>query len=174
MADPFQDIVDQIRATKGAPDPIAAALDVLQRAISAPDALRAATEGVEEDETSLFEDEHFSIWRCRFQPHVLMPPHEHRLPVLIAAYDGAESSILYERSEGGLKEIGNVTAKSGEVILLPEDAIHAVTAEGDRPSDAIHVYFGPLMSLKRDLFDWDTGEPVDFTMEAFESMTRPV
>jgi predicted metal-dependent enzyme (double-stranded beta helix superfamily) len=64
----------------------------------------------------------------------------------IAAYDGAEKSILFRRAEGGLKHEETKLARAGEIISLEEDSIHAVTAEGMRPSLAIHVYMGPLMA----------------------------
>ncbi len=101
-----------------------------------------------------------------------MPPHEHCLKVLIGAYSGGEKSILYERTADGLKEIDTVIAYAGEVIALDKDAIHAVTTQDDQPSHAIHVYFGPLMKLERDLFDWDSGHAVNFTLENFDAMKR--
>ncbi len=32
---------------------------------------------------------------------------------------------------------------------------------------------GPLMKLKRALFDWETGEKVEFSMDNFYAMQKP-
>ena len=53
------------------------------------------------------------------------------------------------------------------------EGIHAVVGNGDQASLALHVYMGPVTTLKRDLYDWTTGEPVEFTMENFDKMKRP-
>jgi len=169
----YEALVADVRAAATRPEPIEAIRAVLHAAIADPAAIRAVYSETEDDEVCLFEDESLSIWRCRFQPTEFLPPHEHKLPVLIAAYSGAEESTMYRREANKLKKTGTLRVRAGEVTLLDEDAIHSVTALDDQPSDAFHVYMGPLMSLKRDLFDWDTGRVVQFTMENFHSMIRP-
>ena len=149
----FEKLVETIKVAETNDDPETAISTVLQQAISNPDAIFAATPKEAEEVVCLYEDDRLSIWSCRFLPNVMMPPHEHCLKVLIGTYSGAEKSVLYKRTDDGLKETGTVTAETGKVIVLDKDAIHAVTAAGDIPSDAIHVYLGPLMQLERDLFD---------------------
>lgn len=173
MAFLYERLVADLRHAVMAEDAMTAVRAILEAAIANPAAIRETDGEITEDETRLFEDQTISIWRCRFHPHEVMPPHEHKLPVLIACYSGGEKSILFQRANGRLEETGTITACAGEVIELDADVIHAVTSEGGQPSDAIHVYFGGLMSLKRDLFDWDTGQPVPFTMDKFEAMKRP-
>lgn len=170
----FDAMVSSIKDRLTAADPQLAIQTYLQDLVRDPAPLLAASDKLSEPETLFHEDDDLSIWHCRFQPDVMLPPHEHLLPVLIACYSGEELSLLYQSGEAGLDQVGEISAAEGEVIALDRDAIHAVTAKGDRPSEAIHVYLGPLMKLKRDLYDWDTGKAVDFTMEAFEGMKRPV
>lgn len=167
-------MVRAIRQAAAQPDPENAVREMLQETIRNPAQIFAATSDEEGDETLYFEDDTVSIWRCRFHPKILMPPHEHCLKVLIGAYSGGEKSILYERTADGLKEVDTVVARAGDIIVLDKDAIHAVTTHDDQPSDAIHVYLGPLMKLERDLFDWDSGKAVNFTLENFDAMKRPV
>ena len=170
----FEKLVEAIKAAQTNDNPEAAISDVLQQAIRNPDAIFAATPQGAEEETCHYEDDRLSIWSCRFHPNVMMPPHEHCLKVLIGTYSGAEKSVLYKRTDDGLKETGTITAETGEVIVLDKEAIHAVTAAGGCPSDAIHVYLGPLMQLERDLFDWDSGAVVPFTMDNFEAMKKAI
>ena len=168
----FETMVADIKSCVRQADKFTAIRGFLEELVTRPDDLLAASNKLEAPETLLHEDEDVSIWHCRFQPDVIMPPHEHLLPVFIAAYAGEEKSFLYTPGQNGLHHIGDISASAGEVILLEKDAIHAVTAAGDTPSEAIHVYLGPLMTLKRDLYDWESGHSIDFTMEAFEAMKR--
>lgn len=170
----FETLVQDICTHAASETPIADIQDYLQNLVDAPDALLAATPHDGPDETLLFEDDRVSIWHCRFQPGVMVPPHEHLMPVVIGAYAGCETSILFDRSGDEMTERGRISARAGEVIALDKDAVHAVIAEGTTPSEAIHVYMGPLTAIKRDLFDWDTGAAVPFTMEAFQELSREV
>lgn len=170
----FDDLVHDLKACLDAPDPPVAIRTRLQRLVRDPAPVLAASDTLQAPETLFHEDDDLSIWHCRFQPGVMLPPHEHLLPVLIACYSGEERSLLYRSEDAGLEQIGEISASAGQVITLDRDAIHAVTAAGENPSEAIHVYLGPLMQLKRDLYDWDSGQTVAFTMEAFEAMKRPV
>ncbi len=173
MSFDFDGFASQVRAAAQEPDPSSAVHNLLKDIVSNPDPIVAATPQGGEDEVHLFEDETVSIWLCRFQPHVVMPPHEHKLEVHIAVYSGGEKNILFRPENGKLQHESTKVIGPGDVVTLNEDCIHAVTAEGDEPSFALHVYMGPLMKLKRDLFDWGTGEAVAFTMENFDSMKRP-
>jgi predicted metal-dependent enzyme (double-stranded beta helix superfamily) len=168
----FSDLTQRLRAVVGTPRAESAIRSQLEQTVADPGPLLAATENLPEDEIMYFEDEHLSIWHCRFQPDFLMPPHEHKLKVFIAGYSGVERSILYQRTDQGLVEKGTVDARAGEVIELGQNAIHAVRAAEGVPSYAIHVYLGPLMQLKRDLYDWDSGKAVEFSMDNFEAMKR--
>ncbi len=170
----FEKLVEAIKTAETNDNPEIAITNVLQQAISNPKAIFAATPQGVEEETCHYEDDKLSIWSCRFHPNVMMPPHEHCLKVLIGSYSGAEKSVLYKLTDDGLKETSTITANTGEVIVLEKDAIHAVTADGDIPCDAIHVYLGPLMQLERDLFDWDSGAVVPFTMDNFEAMKKAI
>ncbi len=169
----FETMVQDLRACVGSPDPQVAIRTFLEELVQNSAPLLAASDQLSDPETLFFEDADLSIWHCRFQPGTIMPPHEHLLPVFIACYAGEEKSILYQAGDAGLEHISDLSASAGDVILLDQDAIHAVTAEGTHPSEAIHVYLGPLMTLKRDLFDWESGDAVPFTMDAFERMKRP-
>ncbi|WP_424988477.1 hypothetical protein [Microbulbifer sp. S227A] len=127
---------------------------------------------MDDDEIMVHEDETVSIWTCRYAPDVVFAPHEHRMGVQIAVYRGAEVEVLYRREPGKLRHGGNHLVRAGDVARLGPQAIHAITADGDAPSIAIHVYEGPLTRIKRALFDWTSGEKIEFSMENFHAMAR--
>ncbi len=173
MSFSFDSFVADIRAAADGPDANAKVRAEIERCITNPDQIVAATPADGEDEVMLFEDQSVSIWWCRFQPHVVMPPHEHLLEVHIGAYAGAEKNIVFTQTGGRLAHDFTRVVRAGEMLSLDRDCIHAVTADGDVRSLALHVYMGPLMQLTRGLFDWDTGDKIDFTMENFNQMKRP-
>lgn len=166
--------VSAMRRAAAADQPVRAVRAALRQALDDAEGFAAIIAAQADDEDHLFEDDGLSVWTCRFHPGALIPPHEHRMPVHIGVVGGAERNILYRRRDGALAEAGEKLVGPGEVLSLGPEAIHSVTAAGDTPSLALHVYLGPLMRVERSLFDWDTGAPVPFTMANLQAMTRPV
>ncbi|MEO9819479.1 MAG: hypothetical protein ABJZ83_07705 [Yoonia sp.] len=167
----LEDLFGQIRDAAASGDRSSAIRAVLLESQSRKDDLAEAIAELIADEIMVFEDETCSIWTCRYSSDVVFAPHEHCMGVHIAVYRGAEVEVLYKREPGKLRHGGNSLVKAGDVVRLGPDAIHAITAD-DKQSIAIHVYEGPLTRIKRSLFDWTTGEEVEFTMENFHAMAR--
>ena len=136
------------------------------------DAIADAIANTPDDEVMLFEDETCSIWTCRYSSDVVFSPHEHCMPVHIGVYRGTEVEVLYKREPGVLRHGGNKLVNAGDVISLGPDAIHAITADGDVQSHTIHIYEGALTKIERSLFNWETGEALDFSMENFYALAR--
>lgn len=146
--------------------------DFLVKSMSEQSAIAAAIADQPEDEVLLHEDETCSIWSCRYDAEVVLPPHEHCMTAHLAVYRGTEVEVLFNRDETGLSHSRNVNVESGEVVTLDSDIIHAVTADGKTRSHAIHIYEGPLTRVKRSLFSWEKGDPIAFTMNNFHAMMR--
>ncbi|MEM1108399.1 MAG: hypothetical protein AAGH99_06880 [Planctomycetota bacterium] len=172
MAFTYEGFVAAVQEAASGDKPAEAVGQLMRETLADPAAVAAAIPPRDEDEVHLFEDGAVSIWNCRFQSDVVVPPHEHKMPVWIGVISGAEKNIFYRRDDDGLHEIGTRVIRPGEVVAIGDDAIHAVTAEGDEPSDALHVYLGELTAVERDLFDWFSGEAVEFTMDNFEKMKK--
>lgn len=168
----IENFVELARIAAASDSPTSTIRDLLKSSMSKADDIADAIASLEDDEVMLFEDETCSIWTCRYDPDVVLAPHEHCMSVHIAVYRGAEIEVLYKRESGRLKHGGNKVISAGEVASLGPDAIHAISAEGLGQSHAIHVYEGPLTAVKRSLFDWNSGAEVDFTIENFHAMQR--
>lgn len=168
----LEDFVAQIREAAASEDRKSAIRALLQDSQSRKDLLADAIAALEEDEVMFFEDDTCSIWTCRYDPSVVFAPHEHGMGVQIAVYRGTEVEVLYKREPKKLRHGGNKLVKAGDVVRLGPEAIHAITADGHEQSIAIHVYEGPLTQIERALFDWSTGEEVEFSMENFHTMAR--
>lgn len=164
--------VDEARAAAGEADPAEALRELLVETLADCDAMADAIAAQPEDEVMLFEDGTCSIWSSRFDPDVVLPPHEHCMAVHIAVYRGAEVEVMYHREPDGLQFGGATAVPAGSLVSLGADAVHAVTANGTGQSHAIHIYEGPLTEVKRSLFNWEDGGAVDFTVDNFHAMMR--
>ena len=173
-------LVEQLRAAAAArateadssADRSKAIRAVLQKSLEDREPTADAIAAIAEDELLLHEDETCSIWSCRYDTETVLAPHEHCMAVHIAVYRGTELEVLYKREANRLRHGGNKPVSAGQLVSLGADAIHAVTADGEGQSHAIHVYEGPLTTIERSLFDWETGDKVAFTMENFHAMAR--
>ena len=168
----LNEIVKQAVEAASSGKPSLAIRKVLENSMSERSTLSAEIAAQPEDEILLFEDETCSIWTCRYDPDVVLPPHEHLMSVHIAVYSGTELEVLYHRDKNTLRHANNKMITEGEVVSLEPDVVHAVTAEGDGLSHALHIYEGPLTQVKRSLFDWTSGNKVEFTMDNFRAMQR--
>lgn len=93
----------------------------------------------------------------------------------IGLYVGVEDNTFYRRSGGGIVVSGGRELEVGDVGLLGDDTIHAVTNPRPAFTAAIHVYGGDITNTPgRSEWDEDTrGEvPYDFerTRAYFESV----
>jgi predicted metal-dependent enzyme (double-stranded beta helix superfamily) len=106
-----------------------------------------------EDELLVHASPALTIYHITLTPGVSYPPHDHRMPAMIALYDGVETSCSYRRSGPGLELVQTHDYRAPCVEALPADAIHSVLNPGTVRSAAIHVYFGDLTSMKRSVWD---------------------
>jgi predicted metal-dependent enzyme (double-stranded beta helix superfamily) len=106
-------------------------------------------------------------------PGFKTPPHNHNMWAVIGAYDGQENNTFYRRSGSGLEKAGGKDLKTGDVILLGEDTIHAIANPLDRVSCAIHVYGGDLMNFSnRSVWDPFTFEEHPYDLELLREYSR--
>jgi hypothetical protein len=94
------------------------------------------------------------------------PPHNHLMWAVIGVYDGQENNYFYRRSNDSLETAGGKELKPPDVLVLGEEAIHAIENPFDRTSFAIHVYGGDLLSAPRRMWN-----PFTLQEEPFESQT---
>ncbi|MEQ8652773.1 MAG: hypothetical protein RIC87_09950 [Kiloniellales bacterium] len=169
----YDSFVEAARAAAASAEPGKAVRELLSETVRDPELQAAGLPDQDEGETHLFEDETVSIWSCRFDPDVVMPPHEHLMDVHIGVVTGGEKNIFFREEDGRLVHVSSKVVQPGDVLSLGRNAIHGVTADGDRQSHALHVYIGPLMQIERRLFEWQSGRSVPFTMENFARLTLP-
>ncbi|MEP3199117.1 MAG: hypothetical protein ABJO57_14670 [Lentilitoribacter sp.] len=168
----YTNFVSKIRKAASSKNASKTVFDELRATLNDQRLLNEGLPIQDEDEILLFEDDTVSIWSCMFDPQFIMPAHEHKMEVHIGAVTGFEKNIMFEKNGNSLEHTETKIVSPGEILSIHEDAIHAVSARGEKHSHALHVYMGPLTKVKRDLFEWETGQAVTFSEENFESMKR--
>ena len=82
---------------------------------------------------------------------------------------GSEVSTIYDKTEDkkGLTVTGTLTANVGEVVSLPEDAIHHIENPNNDTAHSLHIYGGDFNAVmdERSLWDFDNHEEKSFNFK---------
>ena len=107
--------------------------------------------------------------------------HNHTVFACIGQLIGAEVSTVYSKnkSEKGLTVSSTLAADAGEVISLPEDAIHHIENPNNETAYSLHIYGGDFKAVmeKRSLWDIDDHHEKSFSfkeliVESIKGMKR--
>ena len=107
------------------------------------------------DELQLAAAPEMTVYHITLSPRIHYPPHDHRMPAMIALYQGTETSFSYRRIGRSLEHVQRHDYAAPCIATLPADAIHSVVNMGAARSAAIHVYFGDLTAAERSIWDRD-------------------
>jgi predicted metal-dependent enzyme (double-stranded beta helix superfamily) len=146
------------------PDPQAAVLEVLARAVrSSADVRTALGETREAAIRVLHRSKTLTIFSATWTPRMNLMPHNHRLWAAIGIYTGREDNILWKRTPGRIEGVGARALFEGETVGLPSDAIHSVTNPLSRFTGGLHIYGGDFFDTARSQWDPETfaEEPSD-------------
>ena len=124
------------------------------------------------DEMLLGSSPELTVYHIALSPRIHYPPHDHRVPAMIALYQGAETSFSYRRNGRALVRAERHDHAAPCVAALPADAIHSVVNLGDVRSAAIHVYFGDLTAVERSIWDADLREERRFDNRFYFEQAR--
>ena len=140
------------------PEPRLAVRDLLTRTVSlgseVADALPPDRAGI----TLLHNAPDLTVIKVVWAPGMRLYPHDHRMWAAIGIYTGREDNAFFRRdpdAAGRLVESGGKDIEAGDVLLLGDDAIHAVANPADRLTGAIHVYGGDFVNQPRS--QWGPG-----------------
>ncbi|HET6919378.1 MAG TPA: hypothetical protein VFI46_07925 [Jiangellaceae bacterium] len=142
-------------------EPRRAVREVLQRALSQPDRVAAALAPTEGGFTLLHHTPDLTVIDVVWAPGMRIYPHDHRMWAAIGIYAGQEDNEFFRRSGPGSRTLTGSGGKQlavGDVLLLGDDTIHAVTNPLSGLAGAIHVYGGDFINEPRS--QWGPG-PVE-------------
>jgi predicted metal-dependent enzyme (double-stranded beta helix superfamily) len=151
---------------------------VLERAMSRPGEVADALPVTRAEIVPLYVSDGLSIQKVVWAPGMRRPPHNHLMWAAIGLYGGQEDNDFYRRGGAGIVASGGRELRTGDVALLGDDAIHAVTNPLRSFTGAIHVYGGDIAGRTgRSEWDDDTlaERPYDYdaTRAYFEAANAP-
>jgi predicted metal-dependent enzyme (double-stranded beta helix superfamily) len=157
MALEVDDIVARCQAAIRETTPSLAVRDVLDELVRDPSGLEAAVGEVERGGiTRLHVSDELTVLRVAWTPGMVLYPHDHRVWAVIGIYGGQEDNTFYRRTPQGLTESGGREVPAGDVLVLGDDAIHAVANHRREYAAALHVYGGDFFAPGRSEWDWET------------------
>ena len=106
-------------------------------------------------------------------PGVIQPPHDHSMTAMIGVFEGCEEQRFWARGDDGITPAAGRMLEAGEVVVLRERAIHAISSPAHAPARAIHVYLGDIYDVDRSIFDPDTLEEHPMTDDRYDAFCRP-
>ena len=145
--------------------PPLAARDVMDDLVRQPAALEAVLGPVTEGGIqTLHHSPDLTILRIAWTPGISLNPHEHAMWAVAGMYGGQEDNVFYRRSTDGLEPVGGRELPAGDVLVMGEEAIHAVSNPRRQFAVAVHVYGGDFFGATRSEWDPTTfvEQPRDF------------
>ena len=165
----IDNFVNNARQAANAQNPRAAIKSLMEATVGDPVTLQQSIPDYDEDDIIWFEDEHVSIWHCRFIPGKSVPPHDHQMSATIGLYRGSERNEFYNKpTDTGIIKSGELILQAGDVTQIGPNAIHSVRCVGDQPCCGIHVYLGKLTTVQRSLVDPRSGEQLAFSDDNYQ------
>jgi predicted metal-dependent enzyme (double-stranded beta helix superfamily) len=147
-------------------EPRLAVRDVLERAVHRPGELAEALPATQAELVPLHASPEVSVLKVVWAPGMRFRAHNHLMWAAIGLYQGQEDNTFYRRAGDGIVVAGGRELRTGDVALLGDDAIHAVTNPLPALTAAIHVYGGDITRRPgRREWDEDSGAEVDYDFE---------
>jgi predicted metal-dependent enzyme (double-stranded beta helix superfamily) len=157
----IDEFLAECRQARNETEPRRATREVLTRALDRPgevgDALRPTEGGI----TLLHHEPDLTVIHVVWAPGMQLFPHDHRMWAVIGIYEGQEDNTFFRRSgpdRRSLTESGGKELATGDVLVLGDDAIHAVGNPKDHLTAAVHIYGGDFVNEPRS--QWGPG-PVE-------------
>ncbi len=175
--------VEDCVASLGEADVRAAIMEHLTRAVSDHAAvLKGMGEPNEAGLDVLLRSPRLTIFAAKWAPNMTLSPHNHLMWAMIGIYTGREDNMFWKRSPHsprGLVAGGARAMFAGDVVEMPEDAIHSVTNPLGRFTAGLHIYGGDFFDTERSLWNAETlaeepsnGEIVRAVFEAENAKLR--
>jgi predicted metal-dependent enzyme (double-stranded beta helix superfamily) len=153
------EFVEQCRDALGESEPRLAIRDLLEQTVNRGDEVERALPARRGELTALHTSPEITVLKVIWAPGMAIYPHDHRMWAAIGIYRGREDNTFFRRSGNDLVRSGSKEVADGDVVLLGDDAVHAVENPLAECTGAIHVYGGDFFN--REMLQWnpETLEP---------------
>jgi predicted metal-dependent enzyme (double-stranded beta helix superfamily) len=139
-------------------EPRRATRELLTRALARPDDVATVFDPGEGGLNLLYHAPDLTVLNVVWAPGMRLYPHNHRMWAIIGVYAGQEDNTFYRRTSPGGHAItvsGGRELATGDVLVLGDDAIHAVANPKPKLTGAIHIYGGDFVNEPRS--QWGPG-----------------
>jgi predicted metal-dependent enzyme (double-stranded beta helix superfamily) len=113
----------------------------------------------------LYRSPQLTVLNVVWAPGMTLRPHDHRMWAAIGIYAGQEDNAFYRRHTTGLVSSGGKELREGDVVMLGDETIHAVTNPKREHTGAIHVYGGDFVATPRNQWDPATFEEQPYDLD---------
>jgi predicted metal-dependent enzyme (double-stranded beta helix superfamily) len=145
--------VAECRACVEESEPRLAVADLLERTVDPASQCEAALPAERAELTTLHHSPDLTVLKVVWAPGMSIWPHDHTMWAAIGIYTGQEDNTFFRRVEGSLQPRRTRELSTADVVLLGDDAIHAVHNPLGECTGSIHVYGGDFFG--RDVSQWD-------------------
>jgi predicted metal-dependent enzyme (double-stranded beta helix superfamily) len=129
--------------------PALAVRDVLKRALDRPGDVADAFGAKEGGLNFVHLSPELTVLHVTWAPGMQLYPHNHEMWAVIGIYGGQEDNTFYRRDGNTLVQSGGKSLREKDILVLGDDAIHAVANPMERLTGAIHVYGGDFVNEPR-------------------------
>lgn len=164
----IETFVDECQAAIGEDRPHAAVREVLERHLDRGPSREAVARALPPDHAGivpLHAADDLTVLQVVWGPGMRIFPHDHRMWAAIGIYVGTEDNEFFRRGPEGLTASGGKALHDGDVLVLGDDAVHAVANPLRSFTGAIHVYGGDFFATPRSQWDPDTREEKPYDIE---------
>lgn len=162
----IDEFVADCRAALSETQPRQAIAELLRRAMREPSAVVEALPPTQAEVVAYHASSDLTVLKVVWAPGMSIRPHNHLMWAAIGVYGGREDNTFFRRADGGIVASGGRSLDIGDVALLGDDAIHAVTNPRQSLTAAVHVYGGNLTDCPgRSEWDVDTLEELPYDFE---------
>jgi predicted metal-dependent enzyme (double-stranded beta helix superfamily) len=161
----LEELVAECKLALGEPEPRLAVRELLTRTVADGDAVADVLRPTEGGLQFAYVSAELTVLHVVWAPKMRLYAHDHRMWAAIGVYTGQEDNAFYRRAADEprhLQESGGKSLVAGDVLLLGDDAIHAVTNPRGALTGALHVYGGDFVHEPRSQWPPDgLEEPFD-------------
>ena len=173
----IEQFVAECRAGLEEPEPRLAVSDLLERTVAMSDSVEEALPARRAELTTLYHSPDLTVLKVVWAPGMSIWPHDHQMWAAIGIYAGQEDNTFFRRVDGRLEPRRTRELSTNQVVLLGDDAVHAVHNPLGTCTGAIHVYGGDFFNRVMTQWDPETLEarpeartPASFFEEANERL----
>src|SRR4051812_7733380 len=121
------------------------------------------------DTVVLHRADDLTIIKVVLPPHYALHPHNHLMWGVVGAVVGREDNTFFVRDGGRLRPIMGASYDEGQVGILDEMVIHAVSNPSRAHTVGLHVYGGDLLAAPTSEWDPETFEEHPYDTAAEEA-----